>query len=58
MSKRPITFNRPEDPSFLKKIKQSIGYKEGPTVETKVSFDAIFFWGDNLSVQQLNLSGP
>lgn len=36
MSKRPITFNKPEDPSFLKQIKASIGYKEGPTVDTKV----------------------
>lgn len=39
MSKRPITFNKPEDPSFLKQIKASIGYKEGPTVETKVRVD-------------------
>ena len=39
MSKRPITFNKPEDPSFLKKIKASIGYKEGDTVETKVSLE-------------------
>lgn len=36
MSKRPVTFNKPEDPSFLKQIKASIGYKDGPTVDTKV----------------------
>ncbi|XP_059612698.1 uncharacterized protein KIAA1143 homolog [Phlebotomus argentipes] len=35
MSKRNIVFNKPEDPSFLKRIKESIGYREGPTVETK-----------------------
>ncbi|XP_055701800.1 uncharacterized protein KIAA1143 homolog [Phlebotomus papatasi] len=35
MSKRNIVFNKPEDPSFLKRIKESIGYREGPTVDTK-----------------------
>ncbi|KAK7574516.1 hypothetical protein V9T40_011707 [Parthenolecanium corni] len=35
MSKRNVSFIRPEEPSFLKKLKQQIGYREGPTVETK-----------------------
>lgn len=29
-------FSKPEEPAFLKKIKEKIGYKEGPTVDTKV----------------------
>lgn len=36
MSKRNITYVKPEEPSFLKKIKEQVGYKEGPTVDTKV----------------------
>lgn len=36
MSKRHITYIKPEEPSFLKKLKQQAGYKEGPTVDTKV----------------------
>ena len=37
MSKRNnIHYIKPEDPSFLKRLKEQIGYKEGPTVETKV----------------------
>lgn len=35
MSKRNIAYIKPEDPNFLKRIKQQIGYKEGPTVDTK-----------------------
>lgn len=44
MSKRKnnITFTRPEDPSFLKRMKEQIGYKEGPSVDTKV-FIKFFF---------------
>ncbi|KAH8379640.1 hypothetical protein KR009_006260 [Drosophila setifemur] len=38
MSKRNnITYVKPQEPSFLAKLKAEIGYKEGPTVETKVS---------------------
>lgn len=36
--KNSITYIKPEEPSFLKKLKAQIGYKEGPTVETKVSY--------------------
>lgn len=37
MSKRNnITYIKPADPKFLRQIKEQIGYKEGPTVETKV----------------------
>lgn len=39
MSKRNnITYVKPQEPSFLAKLKAEIGYKEGPTVETKVSY--------------------
>lgn len=36
MSKRNIAYIKPDEPAFLKRLKQSIGYKEGTTVETKV----------------------
>ncbi|EDW78832.1 uncharacterized protein Dwil_GK12659 [Drosophila willistoni] len=36
MSKRNnITYVKPQEPSFLAKLKAEIGYKEGPTVDTK-----------------------
>ncbi|XP_017057963.1 uncharacterized protein KIAA1143 [Drosophila ficusphila] len=36
MSKRNnITYVKPQEPSFLAKLKAEIGYKEGPSVETK-----------------------
>lgn len=35
MSKRNVAFIKPDEPSFLKRMKEQIGYKEGPTVETK-----------------------
>lgn len=35
MSKRNIAYIKPKDPSFLAKLKAEIGYKEGPTVDTK-----------------------
>ncbi|EEZ99638.2 Uncharacterized protein KIAA1143 homolog-like Protein [Tribolium castaneum] len=35
MSKRNITFTKPEEPEFLKRLKQAAGYQEGPTVDTK-----------------------
>lgn len=38
MSKRnQVQFSRPEDPKFLKLIKEQIGYKNEPSVDTKVS---------------------
>lgn len=45
MSKRKnnITYVKPQDPSFLRAIKEQIGYKDlSDTVETKVFF-FIFF---------------
>lgn len=36
MSKRHVAYIKPEEPSFLKKLKQQAGYQEGPTVDTKV----------------------
>ncbi|KAK9722953.1 protein of unknown function (DUF4604) [Popillia japonica] len=35
MSKRNVTFTKPEVPAFLKAIKEQAGYTEGPTVDTK-----------------------
>lgn len=37
MSKRNnISYVKPEEPNFLKRIKQEIGYKEPDTIEAKV----------------------
>ncbi|KAF7284615.1 hypothetical protein GWI33_021807 [Rhynchophorus ferrugineus] len=33
--KHNIAYIKPEEPSFLRKLKEQIGYKEGPTVDTK-----------------------
>lgn len=38
MSKRNITYVKPNEPKFLRKLKEEIGYKEGPTVDTKVGY--------------------
>ncbi|XP_075229245.1 uncharacterized protein KIAA1143 homolog [Lycorma delicatula] len=35
MSKRTVAYIKPQEPSFLTKLKQQAGYKEGPTVDTK-----------------------
>ncbi|KAJ8919867.1 hypothetical protein NQ315_006396 [Exocentrus adspersus] len=35
MSKRHVAYIKPNEPSFLKRLKQEAGYKEGPTVDTK-----------------------
>ncbi|KAI1282115.1 Uncharacterized protein HDE_13140 [Halotydeus destructor] len=37
MSKRNggIKFNKPEEPAFIRKMKEKIGYREGPDIETK-----------------------
>lgn len=38
MSKKSnVSWVKPAEPSFLKKFKNDVGFKEGPTVETKVS---------------------
>ncbi|XP_034940269.1 uncharacterized protein KIAA1143 homolog [Chelonus insularis] len=33
--KHNVSYTKPEEPKFLQEIKAQIGYKEGPTVETK-----------------------
>lgn len=33
--KNQITYVKPAEPTFLKKFKEDVGFKEGPTVETK-----------------------
>ncbi|XP_058466280.1 uncharacterized protein KIAA1143 homolog [Malaya genurostris] len=35
MAKRNIAYIKPEEPDFLKRMKAQIGYREGPTVDTK-----------------------
>ena len=39
--KHNVNYIKQEDPKFLKLMKQEIGYKEGPTVETKVNIYVI-----------------
>lgn len=39
MSKRNIAYIKPKDPTFLAQLKEQIGYKDGPSVETKVISD-------------------
>jgi hypothetical protein len=36
MSKRNVTYIKPQEPSFLRKLKAEAGYKAPDTVETKV----------------------
>lgn len=31
-----VSWVKPAEPSFLKKFKSDVGYKEGPSVDTKV----------------------
>ncbi|KAG9476019.1 uncharacterized protein KIAA1143 homolog [Eleutherodactylus coqui] len=33
--KNRVSYVKPAEPSFLRKFKQDVGYKEGPTVDTK-----------------------
>ncbi|XKL69113.1 hypothetical protein PGB90_006882 [Kerria lacca] len=42
MSKRNVTYIKQEEPSFLKKLKLESGFKEGPTVDTKVFKRSLF----------------
>jgi hypothetical protein len=38
MSKKDkVSFANPPEPAFILRMKEQIGWKEGPTVETKVS---------------------
>ena len=34
--KHNISYIKPEEPKFLRDLKIQAGYKEGPTIETKV----------------------
>ena len=36
IKKSDISWVKPTEPSFLKKFKSDVGYKEGPNVDTKV----------------------
>ena len=35
--KKGVNYIVQEEPAFLKQFKQKVGYKEGPTIDTKVS---------------------
>lgn len=35
MSKRNVAYIKPQEPEFLRRLKEQVGYKEGPTVDTK-----------------------
>lgn len=37
MPKGKISYIQNDEPEFIKRFKQKVGYKEGPTVDTKVS---------------------
>lgn len=37
MPKRNVVFAKPEEPSFLKRLKKEVGYQEGPSIDTKVN---------------------
>ena len=39
--KNSIQYIKPSEPAFLKQFKEKIGYKEGPTIESKVNVRAI-----------------
>lgn len=37
MSKRnAVVFSKPEEPAFIRKMKEQAGFKEGPTIDSKV----------------------
>lgn len=35
--KNAVAFNKPPEPAFLRRIKEQVGFQEGPNVDTKVS---------------------
>lgn len=37
MSKRNVAYIKPKEPAFLARLKEQVGFKEGPTVDTKVN---------------------
>lgn len=37
-----VSWVKPNEPSFLKKFKNDVGYKEGPTVDTKVRYVVVW----------------
>ena len=42
MSKRNISYVSHEEPDFIKMFKQKVGYKEGPTIDSKVNLLLLF----------------
>uniref|UniRef100_A0A069DNR6 DUF4604 domain-containing protein n=1 Tax=Panstrongylus megistus TaxID=65343 RepID=A0A069DNR6_9HEMI len=35
MSKKNVSYIKPQEPAFLARLKKQVGYEEGPTVDTK-----------------------
>lgn len=35
--KHIVSYIKPNEPKFLRELKEQIGYKEGPTIDTKVN---------------------
>lgn len=31
-----VSFNKPPEPAFLRRIKEQLGFQEGPNIDTKV----------------------
>lgn len=58
MSKRNVAYIKPDEPAFLKKIKEQVGYKEGPTVDTKVGYVRMYLRIQNITdfLQRENLN--
>ncbi|KAF4522265.1 hypothetical protein B566_EDAN011961 [Ephemera danica] len=54
--RRNVGFTKPPEPSFITQMKQQIGYKEGPTVDTKrENLDAA---GDDLDERFVDDEAP
>lgn len=42
--KHNVSYIKPNEPKFLRKLKEQIGYKEGPTIDTKVLYFIIIHY--------------
>lgn len=55
-----VSYVQPAEPAFLSRFKERVGYREGPTVETKVSpgWSRYFRTADFRHFQKTVLTGP
>lgn len=42
-NRNKIAYIKPNEPSFIRKLKQEANYKEGPNIDTKVRYHTIIF---------------